>query len=215
MKKTIIGWVTGGILLVTAAFFIPEQSGSMWSSVILGCLAAFLYLIAFSFVWLRKIESPVKRKAIRWALGILMVFSFISAALSYESSSRQSELLSAIRTNIENNIAEIYTKEPLLKTLRAYHLEKKSNDISIGSLFKTKYDSLIGRDCVFSYGTLGEESTLMIYLSQLSPDTVSLVAESRYIDGNDPGFKNFSGSTGLFQTQGILTSEGVHYERRN
>lgn len=216
MKKTILLWIAGGVLLVAGAFFLPEQTGSIWPSVILGSIAAFLYLIAFSFVWLKKIESSARRKAIGWTLTVLVVFSFISASISYEGSSRQTELLPEIRTTIETNIAEMYIKEPLLKTLKAYHVDQESRDnISIGSIFKTRYDSLIDKGSVFNYGNLGDDATLTIYCSQISSDSVSLIAESSYIDGRDSGFKNFSGATGQFQIQGILTREGLYYERTN
>lgn len=124
MKKLIL-WITGGAAVVVGAFFIPEQSGSMWPSVVLSALAAFLYIIIFSVVWLKKIESPVKRKAIGWTLTALVVFSFASAAISYEGSSRQTELLPEIRTTIETSMAEMYIKEPLLKTFRAYHMSRR------------------------------------------------------------------------------------------
>lgn len=42
MKK-IFFWISGGAILTTVAFFIPEQSGSMWPSVIAGATVAFLY----------------------------------------------------------------------------------------------------------------------------------------------------------------------------
>lgn len=215
MKKTILLWIIGGVAVVTGAFFIPEQSGSMWPSVILSSIAAVIYIVVFSFVWLKKIESPVKRKAIGWTMTVLVVFSFISAAISYEGSNRQTELLPEIRTTIETSIAEVYIKESLLKTLRAYHLEQESDGITLGSIFKSSYDSLITRDSIFSHSDLEDDATLTIYVSQISSDSVSLIAESEYIDGRDPEFQNFSGNTGQYQSKGILTKKGVHYERTN
>ncbi len=215
MKKNIFVWIMGGIMVVAGAFFIPEQSGSMWPSVILSSVAAFLYTVVFSFVWLKEIESSVKRKAIGWTLTVLVVFSFASAAISYEGSSRQTDLLPEIRTTIETNIAETYIKEPLLKTLRAYRVERESDDISLESLFKSSYDSLITNDGIFTHSDLKDDATLTIYVSQINSDSVSLIAESEYIDGRDPEFQNFSGNAGQYQTKGILTKEGVHYERTN
>lgn len=74
---------------------------------------------------------------------------------------------------------------------------------------------MITEDSIFTHSNLGDDATLIIYVSQISSDSVSLIAESGYIDGRDPEFQNFSGDTGQFQTVGILTREGVRYERTN
>jgi hypothetical protein len=213
MKK-IIWWIVGGVLLTTIAFFIPEQSGSMWPSVISSSIAALLYIIAFSIVWLPKIESQTKRRAIAVTFGVLIVFSAASATISYEGSVRQLELLPDIRTTIETSIAESFIKEPLLETLRIYHSSEEKGR-SLGKLFTMKYDSLITEDSVFTYGSRNDDQTFFLYVDEANKDSVILVGESSYVDGEDADFTNFSGVTGRYQVRGILTSQGVDYERQN
>lgn len=213
MKK-IFWWIAGGVLLTAIAFFIPEQTGSMWSSVISSSVVVLIYLIVFSIVWLPKIESQTKRRAIAVTFGVLIVFSVISATISYKGSVRQLELLPAIRTTIETSIAEAFIKEPLLETLRLYHSAENTNR-DMGDLFTTKFDSLITQDSMFTYGSRNDEQTFFLYFNEASPGRVVLIGESSYVDGNDVGFTNFSGATGRYQVRGILTSKGVDYERQN
>lgn len=215
MKKTIYLWLAAGLLFVSGAFFIPEQAGSIWPSLFWGSGAAIVYLAVLSLYWLPQIESATKRRAMGWTLGILVFFSGVSAALSYEGTQRQVELLPEIRTTIEKGIAETKIQEPLLKTLRDYHRQEGEERRSVGNLFRAKYDSLIGSDSLFSYGAADPDGMLHIYVSHLEKDSVVLVAESSYINGREPDFKNFSGNSGQFQMRGILTKNGVRYEQAN
>lgn len=201
---------------MTAAFFIPEPSGSMWPSIIWGSVAALCYLTAFSVVWLKEVRSTVKKRAIGAALAILVVFSGISAALSYEGSTRQADLLPHIRSTIEMNVAHNYVKEPLIETLKTYSLEKESSDTaSIGQLFLAKYDSLIAEDHFFRYGALNPDQTLKLFVAEAGEDSIVVIAESRYLEGRQADFQNFSGAKGRYQTEGTLTEQGVRYERTN
>ncbi len=212
MKK-IIWWIVGGTLLTTIAFFIPEQSGSLWPSVISSSIVALLYIIVFSIVWLPKIESKTKRIAIAVTFGVLVVFSAASATISYEGSVRQLDLMPEIRTTIETGVAEAFIKDPLLETLRMYHSDDTNQNM--GEVFITKYDSLITKDSLFTYGHRDDDQTLFLYVDEASSDRVVLIGESSYVDGNNAEFTNFSGTTGRYQVRGILTSKGVDYERQN
>ena len=215
MKKTIYLWMAAGVLWVSGAFFIPEQAGSIWPALLWGSAAAVVYLVVLLVYWLPKIESTSKRRGLGWTLGILLFFSGISAAISYEGTQRQVELLPEIRTTIEKGIAETRIQEPLLKTLRDYHRQEEGARRSIGNLFRAKYDSLINNDSLFTYGPVDPDGMQHIYVSHLDKDSVVLVAESSYIDGRNAEFENFSGSSGQFQMRGILTKKGVRYEQAN
>ncbi|MDZ7716855.1 MAG: hypothetical protein U5J95_11645 [Balneolaceae bacterium] len=207
-------WILGGALLATGAFFIPEQSGSMWPSLFLSSSAVLIYLAAFCFVWLKKIQSATKRKAIGWTLGILVVFSGISAAISYESSQRQKETLVTIRSTIETGIIQNYVNEPLLKTLRA-HAQGSGDSNDFGKLFRAEYDSLITEEGMLAYDKDRDDNTVFVYMAKASADSLVLIGESAYLKGESSDFKNHSGETGRYQVKGILTSGGIDYERAN
>jgi len=211
--KNIFLWMAGGTILTIGAFFIPEQTGSMWPSLILSGSVAFLYLGIFSVVWIRKIESQTKRRVIGSVIAIFLVFSIASAALSYVGSQRQKKTLADIHTSIESSLAETYVKEPLVKTLGSYYASPPDGDI--GKRFKSKYDSLISDDHIFKYVKKDSWRTLHVYVADIEPDSVVLIGESSYIKGKDDVFSNFSGAKGRYQVKGILTSKGVDYEREN
>ena len=221
MNKTMYLWIIGGILVVTLAFFIPAQEGSIWPSVISGAIASLIYLAALSWYGIRKIESRPKRKVLTVVLALLVVFSITSAGISYESSKRQTALLPEIRNTIETGIAKNHIKKPLLKTMRTYYAGNKVGEsTSLSDIFRTKLDSLITEDSLLLYAgkdtySDDDETTMKIFVTKVKPDSIVLVAESGYEDGKSPEFLNFSGATGYFQTQGILTEEGIRYERTN
>lgn len=213
MKK-IIWWIVGGVFLTAIAFFIPEQSGSMWPSMISSSIVILLYLIVFLIVWLPKIESRTKRRAVTITFAVIIIGSAVSATLSYKSSANQLKVMPEIRTTIDAALAETFIKKPLLETLRMYHSSENTNR-NIGEIFTTRYDSLITRDSLFTYGSRSEDQTIYMYVDESSSEHVVLIGESSYIDGNDADFDNFSGAEGRYQVRGILTLKGIDYERQN
>ncbi len=212
--KNITLWMVGGIVLVGGAFFIPEQSGSMWPSVIWSSIAAAVYLLVFAYRWLDEITSGLKRRTIAVMLGVLIVGCGVFAVINYEQSVYQEQLLMQIRNNIEQDVAHIYINKPLHKTFRAYHTSDKDKP-NMGQLFAADYDSLVTNQGEFLYADTQDDESLQIYLSKAGPDSVVLIAESKVADARNADFQNFSGASGLWQVRGILTSKGVDYEREN
>ena len=207
-------WLLTGVFFALGAFFIPEQSGSMWPSLFFSSSVVLLYLAAFCFVWLRRISSATSRKAIGWTLGILVICSGISAAFSYESSLRQKETLVNIRSTIERGIIQNYVNKPLLMTLRT-HAQGSGDTDNFGKLFRAEYDSLITGEGMLAYDKDRDDSTVFVYIAKASADSVVIIGESVYLDGEDPDFENYSGAIGKYQVKGILTSGGIDYERAN
>lgn len=212
--KGIFYWIIGGAILTTAAFFIPEQSGSMWPSVFASAAVAMGYLVVFLAVWLRKLTNARKQKAIAITCTTLLFFSAASAVISYEGSVRQRDTLENIRGQLEGDILYNYMHEPLIKTLGDFYSEE-NDESKIGDLFVSRYDSLITEDGVFEFGSKNEVQTLYLYIKESNADSVVMIGESTYLKGQNDDFSNFSGAKGQYQVQGILTSKGVDYERQN
>ncbi|MGK7369879.1 MAG: hypothetical protein ACNS64_06660 [Candidatus Halalkalibacterium sp. M3_1C_030] len=221
MNKTMYLGIAGGILLVALAFFIPAQEGSLWPSLIAGGVASLAYLIALSVYGIRKIESSGKRKLVTAAMVLLVIFSISSASISYENTKRQMALLPQIRTTIETGMVETYIKEYLLKTMRAYYTEDKfGENAGLDEIFRARFDSLITEDGLLLYDgkdtySKEDETKMQIFVHTTKTDSIVLVAESGYMDGLRPEFKNYSGAKGMYQAKGILTKEGIDYERTN
>ena len=214
MKK-IFYWMVGGILLTITAFFIPEQSGSIWPSLAAASVTAAVYLVVFLAVWVRRLSSPQKKKVVAVTCTVLLLFSGASAVISYESSVRQERTLAEIRRTIEQGISYSYIHKPLVKTFAAYHGDSQEG---LGSLFISRYDSLITEDRVFQFGQRSEDNpSLLFYVAKTTADSVVIVGESKhtYLAGRDSDFSNYSGAQGNYQVRGILTSKGIDYERQN
>ena len=207
--------------MIALAFYLPSHGGSIWPSLISGGIATLAYLMAISFYGIRKIESSGKRKMVTTAMVLLVIFSIASASISYENTKRQMALLPQIRTTIETGIAETYIKKHLLKTMRAYYTEDKfGENTGLDEIFHTRFDSLITEGGLLLYDgkdTYSEEdeTEMQIFVHTAKTDSIVLVAESGYMDGLKPEFKNYSGAKGMYQTKGILTKEGIDYERTN
>lgn len=213
MKK-IFYWMIGGAILTTVAFFIPEQSGSMWTSVIASVAVVMAYLVVFLAVWLRRLNIASKQKAIAVTCTILLVFSVASAVISYEGSVRQRVTLENIRSQIEGGLLYTFVHEPLIKLLAEMDMEN-GNEVNVGRQFESRYDSLITENSVFEYGNRNDDQTLFLYVAKSNADSVVLVGESTYLNSKGSEFNNFSGAKGRHQVRGILTSKGVDYERQN
>lgn len=222
MKKSMFLWMAGGIILVVLAYFIPAQEGSIWPSVIAGGIASLVYLIVLYFYGMKKIDSCGTRKLVTTVLVLLVIFSIASASFSYVGTKRQTALLPEIRNTIEMGIAENYVKKHLLATMRAFYTgDRFDENADLDTIFRTKYDSLITEENLLlyngqdTYKDKEEDLPIKIFVKNIDPESVILVAESGYMKGENPEFENYSGATGYFQTKGILTKEGIRYERAN
>jgi hypothetical protein len=168
----------------------------------------------FLAVWLRRINNARKQKAIALTCTILLVFSVASAVISYEGSLRQTDTLENIRGQLEGDLLYNYMHEPLVKTLGDFYSEE-NNESGIGALFISRYDSLITEEGVFEFGNKDEVQTLYLYIAESNADSVVVIGESTYLEGQNDDFSNYSGVNGRYQVQGILTSRGIDYERQN
>ena len=210
-------WPLGGAVVVTLAFFAPGTEGHMWGSLLAGGIASIVFLIAFSFYWLRKRNFKNQRKGIIALFSCLVIFGVIASAFDYQRSNFQKDTMTEIRFTIERGIAKAAVQEKLNKVLKEYYLGDGTNQYeNIEQAFLSVYGSLITDRRTLNFEEVaGSESTLTVYLSASEPDSIVLIAESRAVKGWEPDFENFGNGKGYFQTRGIITPEGVRYEREN
>lgn len=213
MREKII-WIIGGAVFVSLAFLIPWESRGIWPSVLAGTVAAVVFVIAFAWRWVPEIASKEKRVSLYAGLAILLISLSVFTYSQYSISKLQGHILNTYRPSIEKVKAKAYVREPLLKTLRDFYQANEENE-PIGEVFRNKYDSLITDGDLYHYPHYEKKNLLQIHVSKLTADSVVLVGEVRLTEGNDKAFANISGEEGYFQTKGILTKEGIRYEREN
>ena len=214
MKKFL--WMAGGILVVSAAFFIPGQSGGIWPSVWWSSLAAGGYLLLMVIFWVPQVTSKSRRWIVGGTLVVLAVCATASLVLWQYMSNWQRALLPEIRTTIEKGTAMRLISQPLVRTLGDYYRpEPAGSQADMDLLFRKRYGTSIADDNRLEFGKFDENYTLQLYLAHSDADSLVIVGESEYIEGRDHLFRNHSGKTGLYQVLGILTKEGVHYVRVN
>lgn len=211
MKKII--WISGGILFVCIIFFISGHLDKLWAAVLFGSLAALIYQFALSIVWFKKIKLKSTRITIAWTLIILVLVSSVSAILNLKSSTFQTALIASVHRDTETSILRANINEPLLNAFRTRYGSNKYRTVS--AAFYSDCGSLISPDRELQFGRKSKKRTWHIYLAKIRADSVVLVGESSYLKGKNPHFLNYSGSTGDYQVEGILTNRGVYYERTN
>ena len=53
------------------------------------------------------------------------------------------------------------------------------------------------------------------FIAAVSDHEIVLVGQEMYVNGRDPGFKNYDGKTGMLQARATLTEKGLKYESEN
>lgn len=209
MRKII--WIAGGIVIIAILLFIPDSSGELWLPVWLSSAAALLYLVLFSWNWLMRIESKRKRTGLGILLGALVLFTTIYAFTAYKSSQRAKVWMPESHLQFVVQEARLSLTQPLLTALRSYY--QSGEEQSLNSLFISNYDSLLNGNNqnrrIFS------SPSLDVYLAVSEPDSIVIIGESESTEGLNQDFQNHTGLTGKFQARGILTPNGIEYERQN
>lgn len=207
-------WIVGGLAITISAFFIADRSGSIWPAVITSSVVGTIFTVGFVFRWIREIKSSPIRKPIIWVLAIMLLGSGVSATVSYISSNNQHDRLINIRTHIEKEVLATYIHQPLLKTLRAYQRSEDKNP-KLDEIFYAEYDSLI-QDSELKFADFNNDAvTAAFYVHKADDDTLILAGESSILNPKSENYKNSSGANGRFEMRGILTPNGISYERRN
>lgn len=207
-------WIVGGLVITVAAFFIVDRSGSIWPAVITSSIVGTLFIIGFAFWWIGEIKSSTNRKAVIWVLAVMFLGSSVSATVSYISSNQQHDRLTHIRSHIEKEMLATYIHKPLLKTLRAYQRSDDKNP-KLDEIFYAEYDSLIQNSELKFADFNNNDPTTAFYVHKADEDTLILAGESSILDAKSENYQNASGAQGQFEMYGILTPNGISYERRN
>ncbi|HWP82895.1 MAG TPA: hypothetical protein VNN76_09615 [Bacteroidota bacterium] len=207
-------WIVGGCLLVSVVYFLAPQGTDPWPALNAAGIAALLYVIAFLVSFVKRPFSVRARVSI-YAVSLVLGIAIYSAWTGMDEQSHwQRSQLAKINGVITHGIiaSELHSTF-LLPIFERYHKQESRRRVSLGALFRQTFpNARIGENIrpVKEY----EDST-MIYVAELSDDTVTLVGQSLFVAGKNPGFRNYNGRVGRVQARATLTAKGVMYEQEN
>lgn len=206
-------WITAGVIVISAAFFLTPQSIELWPAVNAAGVAAVIYLAALLLYVLR---NPIPMRS-KFLVGILAVFVLSCSAFAgtrmYERSHWQADLLMKIRAVIGRGIRIAYMPQPLLKTLDAYYQQGVKKKQTLADEFRKIHPgATVGSNV---YRPVGDWDKTSILVETLEPDRIVLVSQETYVPGRDPNFKNYDGKTGMVQEKFILTERGITHVSEN
>jgi hypothetical protein len=205
-------WIVAGVIVVSAAFFLPS-GGDVWTSLDAAGVAAALYLVAL-VAFATRYPFPRWSRAAAWFLFLLTGAGVFTCWREAEGRARmQVKGFREIRGSISRSVMVDVMPSMLLKVMNAYYAEPADRRQSLGEIFRETYPS--ANPGVNMHVPFSSEDSLMVSVSSLSDTAISLVGQEAYVPGRDPAFKNSNGKNGMVQARAVLTKEGVRYEAEN
>lgn len=214
-------FIIAGVVTATVAFFIPEQKGGMWTSVISAMIVVGIFYLGL-LIYILKNGKSTKDKLIGiGVISLLISLIIFNGILQYRGSTFQHQTLTKIRASIDKGIISSYAQQPFLKTLQAYHMGSTKQDSTLEDIFKRRYgDNLhsgsdLTRFVPDAQKDNSNESPFIYFNNPKNANKLELIGQSLLVKGRDSTFNNHNGQKGLLQYRAILTKDGVEYVREN
>lgn len=215
-------WIIGGCVLAAIAFIIPDQTGTLWTSLFSALAVAGLFILGLIIYTVRNSQSKGDLILGLAVLVLLATLASISGTTHYKQARWSYDLLTKqVIGTIHQGIARVHLNEPLLRTLESYHRNELAADRSLQQIFHERYGDALVRDATnirYFPAELKETRDKPPFLYYDSTDTrneVVLVGLSNYGNGLSPDFTNYDGANGNMQFKAVLTKKGVSYDREN
>lgn len=194
-------WIAGGGVIFLLIYFLTP-SDSLWPALFFSLFAGLAVTAVYYFMTVKYREIPAVVPAL---LIVLFISTFVVSYTLYERSQFQSELLTEIRSTIEEGIM---TSE--LSTISLEVLKHEGSYVeAIQELYGEDAESGVEIRSVDDIGTF------RIIVTEMGEDEVVLSAISDWVRGRDAGFRNLDGESGKVQTMIIINQTGAVYERQN
>lgn len=211
MKKD---WIllSGGVLTTLVLFAVPAYFYAHWLALTLSFISAGF----FTFLMLKRNQQPLGRYY-RPAFGaIIVLFGFGAGSIihNYIQAQKQDKVLTDIRHTIDAGIIGVQINNDMIQSLRFFKTSS-AEEITVSEAFKSHMGDLLKEDGRIQPREEGEEENVVYFYEVSDPDTVKIIAVTKVSRGEKPDFRNYDGQTGMSQFEGILTNEGVEYEKVN
>ncbi len=201
-----------GVIIVSLSYQVFWDRTFIWKPAIAALSAAALYsVVYFSLIFWKK-EFSLRTRIIPILLfAVFLTASAYSIQIISKTTQYQRVSLNEIRTNIDRGIAAEKINSCLFKTYREYLGQEGNSKMCIGDVFR-KFNPG-GEKFLTAYSSPDDGEYL--YISNISPDSVTVIFQSKIGGGVNPEFKNFDGGKGKIQEKGTLIEKGVKYVTEN
>lgn len=214
-------WIVGVAIITAVAFFIPERTGEIWTSILSALVVVGIFYVGLLFYIFKHGKSTTDKIV---GVGVIILLTSLIVAhgiLQYRGATFQHRTLPKIRASIEKGIISTRGQQPFLRTLQAYHAGTADQDSTLEDLFKARYadniqhDSELIRFVPDAQKENSDKSPFLYYKETGSRNKLVLVGQSLLVEGQDSTFRNYNGQKGLLQYRITLTKKGVDYVREN
>ena len=206
-------WMLGGIIVVSLAFFLPDQSIDLWQSLDAAGIAAVIYIVAL-LVYILCNPIPAKHRIILGAVALLSMIGLSTHWVGmYSTTHWQQKRILENKSLVIRGIMISDAPIKLLSVLEEYQEQGKIKKLSPGKIFLKKYPQAhIGSNVYVS--PMGDDS-IKIFVTALSDSAIVLTASHTFAQGRTADFLPYWGRKGTIQERYILTEKGVRHESDN
>jgi hypothetical protein len=206
-------WITAGVILVSAAFFLTPQAMEMWPAVNAAGVVTGIYLVTLLAYVLRRPLPMRPRIVVGVAAAVMIACSVFSSMRMQDQTRWQASQLMKIRAVIGRGMRMAEMPQILLKTLDSYHRQgtTRTNTLA-GEFTKMCPGAAVGSNI---HKSEGDWDKMAVMVETLDADRIELVSQETFVPGRDPSFKNFNGQTGMLQEKFILTERGLTHVSEN
>ena len=206
-------WLGIGIIVVSLSYLFPSQALDPWVPLNTAGVAVLAYLAAL-MAGVTRTPFPRRSGFLAWAVFLVVGGALALAWTGFDAQAHfQSDQLTLIRTRIARGIINDQLSSPLLETLDGYYAQHGTKKKTLQEVFHQLHPgAVVGTNL---HQPTYERDSLLIVVSSLSDDAVSLVGQEANVMGKNPGFRNWNGRSGMIQYRATLTSKGVAYESEN
>jgi hypothetical protein len=227
----IVKWLLVGIITVTIAFFLPDNSTELWPSMNAAGIVAVLYLLALLINTFRH-PFPARTRIIACAISIIVICSItVTWVIEKDQGNWQREELLKIKSIMSRGKIIDDLPNYLLKILQIFYSQTKDKNVTLGQIYQQTYPYAKVQSDVYAslhpdiYVTLHPKiyqpyvmasDTSMVYtLTVLTDSQIIIVAQDRNARGRNQLFENIYRQKGMIQEKFVLTERGVCHESEN
>ena len=205
-------FLLAGVIAVPAAFSLTLLFNSLWIGFTAAFITAVVWLVLFDRFFIAASESRV---VVRSFIVLLVIAQAFLAIQHYSQTERHTDTLRTIRTTIVSGISHLEMERDMQSVLRHFYMEADRSGSTLEDSFRELFEDRMADGNRFLHSLHEGDEDLNFIYEIASPDSIILFISATFTPGNDPGYLNRTGRSGMYEARTILTQNGVRYERQN